>query len=289
MLCDEFTSAEAYRIGLVQEVVPAGQQSADSSTDDPSGRRCVRGGGVDPAGGTSLVPRPVRLPGMVHDMHGPVSGSRVGAGGHAAMLGPGDGASAPPDWAAASTYLVGLLLWLTMVVAMMLPAAIPLVRYRGLRESACSPATVDRLPVHRVRPGLAALGFVVAVRPLLTVPGNAAPSVAAAVVASASRLELTPFKARALRRCHRTLPVRFTGRAADVWSVSARGDERARVCAGVRPGDGCSRGGRAPTRADSDRGRGDVGAGGPCSRRALARLRWLESASASPYLAVLGT
>lgn len=27
MLCDEFTSAEAYRIGLVQEVVPAGQQN----------------------------------------------------------------------------------------------------------------------------------------------------------------------------------------------------------------------------------------------------------------------
>ena len=27
MLCDEFTSAEAYRIGLVQEVVPAGQQT----------------------------------------------------------------------------------------------------------------------------------------------------------------------------------------------------------------------------------------------------------------------
>jgi enoyl-CoA hydratase len=26
MLCDEFSSAEAYRIGLVQEVVPAGQQ-----------------------------------------------------------------------------------------------------------------------------------------------------------------------------------------------------------------------------------------------------------------------
>ena len=28
MLCDEFSSAEAYRIGLVQEVVPAGQQIA---------------------------------------------------------------------------------------------------------------------------------------------------------------------------------------------------------------------------------------------------------------------
>src|SRR5262249_46524555 len=27
MLCDEFTSAEAYRIGLVQEIVPAGQQT----------------------------------------------------------------------------------------------------------------------------------------------------------------------------------------------------------------------------------------------------------------------
>jgi predicted metal-binding membrane protein len=166
----------------------------------------------------ALLWSPGSSPGMAHDMHGPVSGSRVGVAGHAAMLGPAHGASAPPDWAAASTYLVGLLLWLTMVVAMMLPAAIPLVRYvafasrRARRQRSiafvCTGYVLAWLP----------LGLVVAVLHLLTVPGNAAPFVAAAVVASAAGWELTPFKARALRRCHRTLPVRFTGRAADASS-----------------------------------------------------------------------
>ncbi len=152
--------------------------------------------------------------------HEPTAGRAVGSAGqsmiHASM--PGTMTATAPDWSAAWTYLTGVGIWLVMVVAMMLPAAIPLVRYvafasrRARRQRSiaflCTGYVLAWLP----------LGLVVAVWHLLTVPANAAPFVAAAVVASAAGWELTPFKARALRRCHRTLPVRFTGRAADVSS-----------------------------------------------------------------------
>jgi len=132
------------------------------------------------------------------------------------MAGHGVGpATTTADWAAAAAYLRGIAMWEVMVAAMMLPATIPLVRHvafatrrtRRQRSIAllCLGYLLAWLP----------LGAVTAVWHVLGVAPGAAAVVAAVALISAGVWELTPMKVRALRRCHRTLPIRYSGRAAD--------------------------------------------------------------------------
>lgn len=107
-----------------------------------------------------------------------------------------------------------LLTWLLMVVAMMLPTAVPHLRYLGFNT---------RRPRRQRSLALFALGYLAvwlapgllfAVAPL-PVPA----SVLAALVLAAGAWELTPVKRRALRRCCRTRPAGFTGPSADAAAV----------------------------------------------------------------------
>lgn len=123
--------------------------------------------------------------------------------------------STPPDWTAALAYLRGLAMWELMVGAMMLPATIPLVRQvafatrrtRRQRSIAllCLGYLLAWLP----------LGGVAAVWHLLDVPPHIATVSGVVALVVAGVWELTPMKMQALRRCHRTCPIRYSGRAAD--------------------------------------------------------------------------
>jgi predicted metal-binding membrane protein len=134
------------------------------------------------------------------------------SGGHLAAHSSG---SSAPDWTAAATYLHGVATWELMVAAMMLPAGIPLVRYvafatrRARRQRSiaffCLGYLFAWLP----------LGAVAATWHLLDVPARTAAVIAAVALAFAGAWELLPVKVRALRRCHRTVPIRYRGRAAD--------------------------------------------------------------------------
>lgn len=112
-----------------------------------------------------------------------------------------------------STAGVALAVWVLMTVAMMLPTAIPAIRYTAF-------ATHHRRRQRSVL--LFALGFVAAWLPL-AVPAVAwhlsgrepTVTVTAVTIILVSMWELTRTKRRALLRCHRTAPVRFTGRPAD--------------------------------------------------------------------------
>jgi len=134
---------------------------------------------------------------------GHLAGHRVGA------------ASTAPDWTAAAAYLRGIVMWEVMVAAMMLPATIPLVRHvafatrRARRQRSiallCLGYLLAWLP----------LGAVTALWHLLDLPARVVTAVATVALVSAGVWELVPMKVRALRRCHRTLPIRYSGRAAD--------------------------------------------------------------------------
>jgi predicted metal-binding membrane protein len=106
------------------------------------------------------------------------------------------------------------LVWIVMVAAMMLPTTVPAIRYVAFASRRS----------RRQRPVLAfSLGYlaawltlgvlVVALHPVLH---PAVPTVAAVIVMLAAVWELTPVKRRALRQCHRTYPVRFSGGPADL-------------------------------------------------------------------------
>ncbi len=107
-----------------------------------------------------------------------------------------------------------LLTWLLMVVAMMLPTAIPHLRYLGFntrrsrRQRSLALFALGYLAVW-LAPGL-----LLAVAPL---PVSA--SVLAVLVLTAGAWELTPIKRRALRGCCRTTPVGFAGPSADAAAV----------------------------------------------------------------------
>jgi len=133
----------------------------------------------------------------------PMTGHRVSAG------------STAPDWAALRAYLRGIAMWEVMVAAMMLPATIPLVRLvafatRRTRRQ----RSIGMLCVGYLLAWLP-LGAVAAIWHLLDVPPRAATAAAVVALVFAGACELTPMKVRALRRCHRTLPIRYSGRAAD--------------------------------------------------------------------------
>ncbi len=120
--------------------------------------------------------------------------------------------STAANWTAAGAYLRALVTWELMVAAMMLPATIPLVRLvafatrRTRRQRSilllCLGYLLAWLP----------LGAVAALWHLVGVPPHVV-AVFALIVAGV--WELTPVKVRALRRCHRTVPIRYSGRAAD--------------------------------------------------------------------------
>jgi len=170
---------------------------------------------------------------------GPADPSRTGGGaavGAAGVTGDGHaghslatGAAGAPDWAAATAFGTGLAMWLLMVVAMMLPTTVPLVRYV---------ATATRRSRRQRSILLFAAGHVAAWAPAallvgvwaMVVPHGQVPRwLAAAALATAGGWELTRWKRRALRRCHRTRPVRFCGRAADV-SAARLGLANGRTC-----------------------------------------------------------
>ncbi|MFT4216234.1 MAG: DUF2182 domain-containing protein [Micropruina sp.] len=107
----------------------------------------------------------------------------------------------------------GLLIWLAMIVAMMLPTAVPHLRYLGFntarsrRQRSIALFGLGYLAVWLV-PGLA-----------LSLVGTPTPAVLAVVVLAAGGWELTSIKRRALRRCCRTWPVGYTGSSADAAAV----------------------------------------------------------------------
>lgn len=148
---------------------------------------------------------------------GPASGTAASSGpmaGHLGAHGIGS-ASTAPDWEAASSYLQGIAMWEVMVAAMMLPATIPLIRQvafatRRIRRQRsiallCLGYLLAWLP----------LGAVAAVWHLLDVPPRTATAAAVVALTVAGVWELTPMKVRSMRGCHRTLPIRYSGRAAD--------------------------------------------------------------------------
>lgn len=104
------------------------------------------------------------------------------------------------------------LMWLLMVVAMMLPATIPAIRYvtystRLRRRQRSIFLFVSAFVVVWLAFGVPVL-VVAACVPVSGWIGVVALSVAAA-------FELSPLKRNALRRCHRTRPIRFDGFMAD--------------------------------------------------------------------------
>ncbi|ORM32797.1 DUF2182 domain-containing protein [Williamsia sp. 1135] len=103
-------------------------------------------------------------------------------------------------------------MWLVMVMAMMLPATVPAIRYV---------AYATRRQRRQRSILLFAAGFV-AVWVVLGVPVLGVAEIIGGPVwigvlalSAAALYELTPLKRKALRRCHRTLPIRFDGRPAD--------------------------------------------------------------------------
>ncbi len=107
-----------------------------------------------------------------------------------------------------------LLSWLLMVIAMMLPTAVPHLRYLGFntrrsrRQRALAVFTLGYLAVW-LAPGML----------LATVPAPMPAPVLAVAVLAAGAWELTPIKRRALRGCCRTMPVGFAGPSADAAAV----------------------------------------------------------------------
>ncbi len=121
-----------------------------------------------------------------------------------------------PEGTAAHSHSVDtqLLSWLLMVIAMMLPTAVPHLRYLGFNT---------RRTRRQRTLALFTLGYLAAwLAPgvlLAVIPGSVPASVVAVLVLAAGAWELTPIKRRALRGCCRTMPVGFAGPSADAAAV----------------------------------------------------------------------
>jgi len=115
---------------------------------------------------------------------------------------------------AAASFDQLLVTWLVMVVAMMLPTTVPHLRYLAFNTRASRTQRSILLFVLGYLGVWFAPGVLVA---LLPVPVTAV--VLAAGILAAGVWELTPVKRRALRRCCRTWPVRYSGAAADASAV----------------------------------------------------------------------
>ena len=120
-----------------------------------------------------------------------------------------------------------LLAWTLMLLAMMLPTTVPAVRYvafasrRARRQRSVVAFTLGYLAAWLTLGVLVSL-LLATLPPLGTVP-------VAIGIALAGAWELTPVKRVALRRCHRTSPVRFDGLAAD-RSAASFGWKHGRTC-----------------------------------------------------------
>jgi predicted metal-binding membrane protein len=120
-----------------------------------------------------------------------------------------------------------LLAWVLMLIAMMLPTTVPAVRYvefasrRARRQRSVLSFSLGYLTAWL--PLGVGLGLLLAMLPPL------GPVPVALAIALAGAWELTPVKQLALRRCHRTSPVRFDGLAAD-RSAAAFGWKHGRTC-----------------------------------------------------------
>jgi predicted metal-binding membrane protein len=120
-----------------------------------------------------------------------------------------------------------LLAWVLMLLAMMLPTTVPAVRYvafasrRTRRQRSVLAFSLGYLTAWLP------LGILVSLLRALLPPLGPVP--VAIAIALAGAWELTPAKRLALRRCHRTAPVRFDGLAAD-RSASAFGWKHGNTC-----------------------------------------------------------
>jgi predicted metal-binding membrane protein len=148
---------------------------------------------------------------LVFDARGAYGGgSHVGMSG---MAGMGIESTAAPHsaWSQAAASLPS---WVLMTVAMMGPAALADVRYTGLnslrwrRRRAMAEFSAAYLLVWT------AFGLV-ALAAGEMMPGVPGPVPLAAVLAAAAAWQLSPFKRRCLRGCHRSLPLPPYGRRAD--------------------------------------------------------------------------
>lgn len=147
-----------------------------------------------------------------------VMGAHAGSDpGMSGMAGMGTGGAAAPQgaWSRAA---VGLPSWLLMTVAMMGPAALADVRYTGLnslrwrRRRAMAEFSAAYLSVW------AAFGLL-ALAAAAIVSGVPGPADLAVVLAVAAAWQLTPFKRRCLRGCHRSLPLPPYGWRADTGAL----------------------------------------------------------------------
>ncbi|WP_265521548.1 DUF2182 domain-containing protein [Oerskovia flava] len=117
---------------------------------------------------------------------------------------------------------VGFGLWTLMVAAMMLPGLVPAARYAAFVSDRRRRQRTIALLAAGYAAAWAPLGVVVAVAHALApvlVPASWWPLVVAVLLVGAALWQLGGPARRALRACHRTLPVRYTGRAADRSAV----------------------------------------------------------------------
>ena len=128
-----------------------------------------------------------------------------------------------------------LLGWLLMTVAMMLPTTVPAVRYvafasrRRRRQRSILAFCLGYLASWLALGGVVSAVLALTAGPLLARPDPLTTAIAQAVAAG---WELTGWKRLALRRCHRTYPIRFRGFAADA-SAAAYGLRHGLTCLGA--------------------------------------------------------
>lgn len=121
--------------------------------------------------------------------------------------------------------------WLAMVAAMMVPSTLPLVRHVAgnslwrRRERAVAIVLAAYLVVWAAF-GLLAVPLAASARRVLDVPTGL---LTAVLLGGAAAWELTPTKQRALRACHRPVPIPPTGAKADL-ACARFGVRHARAC-----------------------------------------------------------
>ncbi|GAA2108528.1 DUF2182 domain-containing protein [Microlunatus panaciterrae] len=148
------------------------------------------------------------MPGMA----APMAGHDHAAHQHGITTSPAEAATSPLIMVQLGQLAAALLGWLVMAGAMMLPTAVPAIRYVAFS----SRRDRRQYPVLAFVVGFllawTPLGLVASLGHLLAQPGSTA--LTAAAVAVAAGWELTRMKHRGLLRCHRTEPIRFSGWAA---------------------------------------------------------------------------
>ena len=173
----------------------------------------LTGSGSGGRGGGASMPGMSSMPGMVM---GAGPGAAHGGAGTAAAAGPAAaaGTAAGAGWAAVQAAIGGLPMWSLMALAMMLPVALPGLAYvaahsyRWRRRPAMVQFAAAYLSLW-VAFGALALG-------LLSFVHLRAEIEVAAALGIAAAWELTAPKRRALRDCHRSIPLPVDGRGASL-------------------------------------------------------------------------